>query len=118
MGNAILCRQVPRPWLDNPRRYAGTRIYMPPEIHHSQPYRPDKGDVWAMGAVLFEMLTGRRAFRSKEMAKEGRLVLEPSEMATSEELMSLWPVLEVCLKVDPHERIPSMALSQHPLLDA
>ncbi len=116
MGNSFACDEVPRPWFDDPRMYAGTPVYMPPEIHNSEPYRPDKADVWALGAVLFQMLTCRRAFSSRAMAKEGRIALCQSEIATSEGLASLWPVIEVCLKVDPKKRIPSIALSRHSLL--
>jgi eukaryotic-like serine/threonine-protein kinase len=45
----------------------GTAAYMSPEQARGQPV--DKGaDIWAFGVVLFEMLTGRRAFPGEQIA--------------------------------------------------
>lgn len=44
--------------------YCGTPSYMAPEIMIRQKYHPQKVDVWAMGVVLYKMLTGEYPFGS------------------------------------------------------
>ena len=41
----------------------GTPYYMPPELFRGESYGT-KADVWALGCVLYEMLTRRRAFQA------------------------------------------------------
>jgi serine/threonine protein kinase len=44
----------------------GTPFYMSPELYNSKPY-DFKSDIWALGCVLYEMLSLRHAFDAKEM---------------------------------------------------
>ncbi|CAN0307168.1 unnamed protein product, partial [Ectocarpus fasciculatus] len=39
----------------------GTPYYMSPEIFKNHPYN-DKSDVWALGCLLYELLTLKHAF--------------------------------------------------------
>ena len=41
----------------------GTPYYMPPELFRGEAYGT-KADVWALGCVLYELLTRRRAFQA------------------------------------------------------
>lgn len=44
--------------------FGGTECYLAPEVLMRQPYNGYKVDVFALGVILFIMLTGRRPFRS------------------------------------------------------
>jgi Tol biopolymer transport system component len=89
----------------------GTATYMAPEQARGR--RVDKrADVWAFGAVLFEMLTGRRAFDGEDVADVlGAVVrLEPDWRSLSPDVPP--PVrllLQRCLVKDPRERVADMA---------
>lgn len=50
---------------------AGTPAYMAPEQIRSAPVTPET-DVYALGVLVFEMLTGQRPFRGDETASMGR----------------------------------------------
>ena len=44
------------------KTFLGTFLYMAPEIHAKQPYEGKKVDIFALGVVLFILLTGHRPF--------------------------------------------------------
>ena len=44
----------------------GTAVYMSPEQAKGKP-ADKRSDVWAFGCVLFEMLTGKRAFDGEDL---------------------------------------------------
>lgn len=46
----------------------GTAAYMPPEQAKGR-LADKRSDIWAFGCVLFEMLTGQRAFRGDDVAE-------------------------------------------------
>ena len=39
----------------------GTPYYMSPEMYENKPYS-DKSDIWALGCILYELCTLKRAF--------------------------------------------------------
>ena len=85
----------------------GTAAYMSPE--QAKGKRVDKrADVWAFGAVLFEMLTGKRAFAGEDVSDTLAAVLrdEPAwntlPSATPETLRAY---LRRCLEKDPKRRV-------------
>ncbi len=85
----------------------GTVGYMAPEQVRAQP-TDARADLFAFGAVLYEMLTGQRAFRRDTPAETLTAILreEPPDLARIRG--DLPPALERivlhCLEKNPHER--------------
>ena len=84
----------------------GTAAYMSPE--QAKGKRVDKrADVWAFGVVLFEMLTGKRAFAGEDVSDTLAYVLtkEPEwEALPANTPDSLRQVLRLCITKDSKQR--------------
>src|SRR5262249_58642687 len=84
----------------------GTAAYMSPE--QAKGRAADKrSDVWAFGCVLYEMLTGRRAFEGADVSDTLAAVLraEPEWSALPHDVPpSIRALLEGCLTKDRRER--------------
>ena len=89
----------------------GTAAYMSPEQTRGR-IADKRSDVWAFGCVLFEMLTGRRAFDGDEISDTLAAVLK-SDPPWSELPPSVPPpirtLLKGCLEKNPRERISDMS---------
>ena len=84
----------------------GTAAYMSPEQAKGQPV-DKRADIWAFGVVLYEMVTGRRAFEGSNTADilGGVLRLEPGwELLPLGLPNELRRVLARCLTKDPRRR--------------
>jgi eukaryotic-like serine/threonine-protein kinase len=83
----------------------GTLGYMSPEQFRGLPADP-RSDVFALGAVLYEMLSGRRAFGRHSHADTLAAVLrsDPPEIETDGVPPGLERVIRRCLEKDPGER--------------
>ena len=108
---ATMAATVPSPAAASPVTVAGTLIgtvqYMSPE--QIQGREADaRSDIFAFGSMLFEMLTGKRAFDGKSQLSVASAILdrEPEPIAT---LVPLTPpalehVVRTCLAKEPDER--------------
>ena len=89
----------------------GTAAYMSPEQARGRA-ADKRSDVWAFGCVLFEMLTGRRAFEGEDVSDMLAAVLK-SDPAWDALPPSLPPairsLLEGCLEKNPRERISDIS---------
>src|SRR2546428_11015887 len=89
----------------------GTAAYMSPE--QAKGREADKRtDIWAFGCVLYEMLTGRRAFDGDDMTEVlGAVVrLEPNWEALSSDVpQPVRTLLQRCLVKDRRKRIADIA---------
>ena len=89
----------------------GTAAYMAPEQARGRTV-DKRADVWAFGAVLFEMLTGARAFPGDDLTDTLAAVVraEPDWSLLPPGLPpTLVVYLKRCLQKDPKQRIPDMA---------
>ena len=89
----------------------GTAAYMSPEQARGKTV-DKRADIWAFGAVLFEMLTGKRAFDGEEVSDALAAVLraEPDWNALpAEAVFPVRTLLRGCLEKDPRQRIGSIS---------
>ncbi len=85
----------------------GTAAYMAPEQARGKAV-DRRADIWAFGAVLFEMLTGRRAFPGEDITDTLAAVVrgEPDWSLLPRDLSpTLFVYLRRCLQKDPKQRI-------------
>jgi serine/threonine-protein kinase len=85
----------------------GTAAYMSPEQARGRPV-DKRADIWAFGCVLYEMLTGRRAFEGEDVALTLSSVLqrEPDWNALPGDLPApLATFLRRCFMKDPRQRV-------------
>jgi serine/threonine protein kinase/TolB-like protein len=97
--------------LTMPGAVIGTPPYMSPEQVRGQAV-DDRSDVWAFGCLLYEMLTGRRAYQGESWADTLSAILtrEPDWQALPPETPGeLRTLLERCLVRDRNRRIPRMS---------
>jgi Tol biopolymer transport system component/predicted Ser/Thr protein kinase len=97
---------------------SGTVQYMPPEQLQGKEVDA-RGDIFGFGAVLYEMITGRRAFAGENAASVISAIMT-SEPAPAEELQPGTPpaldqIIGRCLKKNPEERCQSAADIRHVL---
>ena len=88
----------------------GTAAYMAPEQARGKAV-DRRADVWAFGCVLFEMLTGRRAFEGEVISETIAAVLrgEPDWNALpSSTPRAIRQLLRRCLVKDPRERLQAI----------
>ncbi|HVS03426.1 MAG TPA: protein kinase, partial [Thermoanaerobaculia bacterium] len=85
----------------------GTPAYMAPEQLKGQP-ADEQADVWALGCVLYEMLTGSRPFPGGTATEAVAAVLEREprwEELPAETPRELRRLLDRCLRKDPARRL-------------
>src|SRR5262245_10486293 len=92
----------------------GTAAYMSPE--QTKGRTADKrSDVWAFGAVLYEMLTGRRAFEGEDVAETLAAILKGNpdwNLLPAALPSTIRKLIERCLSKDRQQRITDVAVVQ------
>ncbi|NJL93476.1 MAG: serine/threonine protein kinase [Anaerolineae bacterium] len=91
----------------------GTLLYMPPEAFIDQKNQDHRGDLWSLGVILFEMVTGRLPFG--ERGAGGYQIIAAVLNHPLPELRDLRPdapenwvqIIARCLAKDPEARYPS-----------
>jgi aurora kinase len=91
----------------------GTPIYLAPEIIKEAGH-DERVDIWCIGVLLFELITGRVPFQGKdiETLKSNILHLKiawPKEMNPDAK-----DLISKILKLDPNQRLPLEDMLQHP----
>ena len=97
--------------LTMPGLLLGTPCYMAPEQARGEAATP-AADLFAVGAMMFEMLTGRRAFDGASMVEVLRAVemANPPALTGSPLLAAVDRILHVALAKKPSERYPSASV--------
>jgi len=111
-------------------RIVGTFQYMPPEQVEGKEV-DSRSDIFSLGAVLYEMVTGKKAFEGKSQLSVASAILEkaPQPMSTLKPTtpLTLDHVVGRCLAKDPEERWQSardlkmaleLAVEPHPSVPA
>jgi Tol biopolymer transport system component len=96
--------------LTNPGVIMGTVGYMSPEQVRGEKI-DHRSDIFSFGAILHEMITGRRAFRRETMAETMTAILKEEPEELSETNPNISPALERivrrCLEKKPERRFHS-----------
>ncbi len=95
----------------------GTAAYMSPEQAKGRP-ADKRTDVWSFGCLLYEMLTGKRAFPGDDVMETLAAVVraDPDLRALPPEVPSHVHVLiEQCLVKDRRERVSDIAAARYAL---
>jgi eukaryotic-like serine/threonine-protein kinase len=85
----------------------GTAAYMAPEQARGKPV-DRRADIWAFGVVLFEMLSGQRAFEGEDVSVTLASVIKDQvrwEALPADIPESLRRLLRRCLEKDPRRRL-------------
>lgn len=94
----------------DPGTVMGTMGYMSPEQLKGT-HVDHRSDIFSFGAILYEMLSGRRAFRADSMAETMSAILREDPPDLSETNKTVSPALERvvrhCLEKNPAERFHS-----------
>ncbi|XP_026462498.1 serine/threonine-protein kinase Nek8-like [Ctenocephalides felis] len=95
----------------------GTPYYQSPELCQNKPYGY-KSDMWAIGCILYEMCTLRKAFDATTLAglvmkiMEAKITpIDPGTYSTP-----LWNIIQGLLCFDPDLRPSAVQLLCHPLI--
>jgi len=100
------------PALTNPGKSLGSPWYMSPEQMLTPASVDERADVWSLGVLLFELLTGKRPFDGETVPQVCATVLTAPTPKLSDYREGLSPELEpiilCCLEKEPERRFASV----------
>jgi eukaryotic-like serine/threonine-protein kinase len=107
MASAMVTMTSPASPITQQGALVGTYQYMSPEQVEGRD-ADARSDIFALGAVLYEMTTGKQAFRGKSMLSVASAILEkePDPISAARPLTppALEHLIKTCLAKDPEHR--------------
>lgn len=93
--------------------FVGALPYMAPELIQDPKTAGLSADVWSLGAILYELMSGEQPFgsglRAVTRIVKGELPSKPSLHGSSPQFTShmddLWQIVEASLQLDPSKRV-------------
>jgi serine/threonine protein kinase/Tol biopolymer transport system component len=82
----------------------GTASYMAPEQARGKESVDKRADIWAVGVVLYELVSGKRLFQGEDVGEILAKVIR-DEPDLSDVPAQLTPLLKRCLEKDPKKRL-------------
>ena len=109
-ADASMSPTITSPAMTQAGMILGTAAYMSPEQARGKPV-DKRADIWAFGCVLYEMLTGQRAFDGEGVSETMARVIE-REPDWARLPATLSPALRTyirrCLQKDPRQRVQAI----------
>jgi eukaryotic-like serine/threonine-protein kinase len=110
LGSAI--REGSRTTLTKGGAAIGSPSYMAPEQIRAAPNLDARADIWSLGTILFELLTGRCPFEAESVASMYQKVLTDDPPSLLDILPSapseLNTIIQLCLRKEPDDRFQSV----------
>jgi serine/threonine-protein kinase len=105
----------------NTSAIVGSPLYMSPEQMRASKSVDARTDIWALGVILHEMITGRPPFDAGTAPELCALVLTAPPSRVTETIPNAPPAIEAiilkCLEKDPAQRYASVAELAHALAE-
>eukprot|EP00667_Euglena_gracilis_P006781 EG_transcript_6852 len=102
--------------MDNAHTFVGTPYYLSPELVQERPYNT-ASDIWALGVVLYELMSLRHPFNATDMkglmSRILRAIFDPPPPYYTEELRAVVPML---LQKDPAKRPKVAEILELPII--
>ena len=105
-GNMTQSPTITTPAMTQAGMILGTAAYMSPEQARGKPV-DRRTDIWAFGCVLYEMLTGKRAFPGEDVTDTIAAVVKEQPDLTRVPVPAR-RLLESCLEKDPRKRLQAI----------
>ena len=105
-GNMTQSPTITTPAMTQAGMILGTAAYMSPEQARGRPV-DRRTDIWAFGCVLYEMLTGKRAFQGEDVTDTIAAVVKEQPDLTRVPVPAR-RLLESCLEKDPRKRLQAI----------
>lgn len=92
----------------------GSPQYMAPEVNGRESYAGFPVDIWALGALIFELMHAKAAFRGNTMEQLTIRILRASHEAFDPKISpSARSLIKGMLQVDPTKRLKASAVTAH-----
>lgn len=119
-GSAPQAATITTPAMTQAGMILGTAAYMSPEQAKGRP-TDKRSDVWAYGCVLYEMLTGQRAFAGEDVSDTLASILKSDPDWTAlpaDTPPAIRTLIERCLIKDRRQRIADLSVASFVLAEA